>query len=164
MGNCVLMFVGSILSTSAKRDIGTFGCDRIELRRPFRMAVCSMAILGAASLSACAADHPAEAPGYTALVHPTLQSVIDAVLVDASQRTGLDITRLEIQESVAVTWADGSLGCPQPGMTYTMALVPGYRIRIKAGQQILDYHASARGYWVHCPSGRAVDPSSRDAI
>ena len=49
-------------------------------------------------------------------------------------------------------------------MNYTMALVPGYRIRIKAGQQVLNYHASARGYWVLCPLGRAVDPAPRDAI
>lgn len=164
MGNCVVMFVCSMSSTGAKCGIATFGRDRIELRRSFRMAVCSMVLLGAASLSACAADHTAAAPGYTAPVNPTLQSVTDAVRADASQRTGLDVAKLEIQESVAVTWADGSLGCPQPGMTYTMALVPGYRIRIKAGQQILDYHASARGYWVLCPSGRAVDPSLRDAI
>ncbi len=139
MGNCVVMLVCSMLSTSAKCGIAIFGHDRIELRRLFRMAVCSMVLLGAASLSACAADHAAEAPGYTAPVNPTLQSVTDAVRADAAQRTGLDVAKLEIQES-------------------------GYRIRIKAGQHVLDYHASARGYWVLCPSGRAVDPSSRDAI
>jgi len=164
MGKCVVMLVCSMLSTSAKSGIAIFGRDRIELRRLFRMAVCSMVLLVATSLSACSADHTAAAPGYTAPANPTLQSVTDAVRADASRRTGLDVAKLEIQESVAMTWVDGSLGCPQPGMTYTMALVPGYRIRIKAGQQILDYHASARGYWVLCPSGRAVDPPLRDAI
>jgi hypothetical protein len=158
------MFVGSIFSASTERDTAFFGWDRIQLRRSFRMAVCSMVLLGAASLSACAADHTAAAPGYTAPVNPTLQSVTDAVRADASQRTGLDVAKLEIQESVAVTWADGSLGCPQPGMTYTMALVPGYRIRIKVDEQLLNYHASARGHWVFCPVGRAVDPAPRDAV
>ena len=28
----------------------------------------------------------------------------------------------------AVTWSDGSLGCPQPGEYYTQVLVPGYWI------------------------------------
>jgi hypothetical protein len=97
-------------------------------------------------------------------VNATLQSVTEAVLADASKRTGLEVAKLEVVESVAVTWPDGSLGCPEPGMNYTMALVPGYRIRIKAGERVLDYHASARGYWVFCPVGRAVDPAPRDAI
>jgi hypothetical protein len=97
-------------------------------------------------------------------VNATLQSVTEAVLADASKRTGVEVAKLEIVESVAVTWPDGSLGCPEPGMNYTMALVPGYRIRIKAAERVLNYHASARGYWVFCPVGRAVDPVPRDAI
>jgi hypothetical protein len=63
---------------------------------------------------------------------------------------------------VAVTWPDGSLGCPQPGVNYTMALVPGYRIRVRAGERVLDYHASQRGYFVLCPGGMAVDPIGND--
>jgi hypothetical protein len=97
-------------------------------------------------------------------VNATLQSVTDAVLVDAAERTGFEVSRLQVVESIAVTWPDGSLGCPEPGMNYTMALVPGYRIRIRADQQVLNYHASARGYWVFCPMARAVDPAPRDAI
>ena len=124
----------------------------------------SILLFVAAGLSACAADRPAAAPGYTAPVNSTLQSVTAAVLADASKRTGIEVTKLEVVESVTVTWPDGSLGCPEPGMNYTMALVPGYRIRIRADQQVLNYHASARGYWVFCPVGRAVDPALRDAI
>ena len=97
-------------------------------------------------------------------MNATLQSVTEAVLADASKRTGLEVAKLEVVESIVVTWPDGSLGCPEPGMNYTMALVPGFRIRIKTDQQVLNYHASARGYWVFCPVGRAVDPAPRDAI
>ena len=97
-------------------------------------------------------------------MNPTLESVTEKVLADAVQRTGIDRESLKVESAQSVTWADGSLGCPQPGMNYTMALVPGYRIRIKANQQVLNYHASARGYWVFCPLGRAVDPTPSDAI
>jgi hypothetical protein len=97
-------------------------------------------------------------------VNATLQTVTEAVLADASKRTGLEVGKLAVIESIAVTWPDGSLGCPEPGMNYTMALVPGYRIRIQAGELLLNYHASARGYWVFCPVARAVDPAPRDAI
>lgn len=87
-----------------------------------------------------------------------LQGAIDAALADAERRTGLPRAALEVASAQAVTWSDGSLGCPQPGMGYTQALVPGYRIRIRAAAQEFDYHAGTRGAVMLCPPGRAVDP------
>jgi hypothetical protein len=91
-------------------------------------------------------------------MNPTLESITETVLADAARRTGVDRESLKVESAVAVTWADGSLGCPQPGMNYTMALVPGYRIKVRAGDQVLDYHASQRGYFVLCPTGRSAEP------
>lgn len=85
-----------------------------------------------------------------------LHSTIRAAVDDAARRTGLDASALQVTSSEAVTWPDGSLGCPQPGVTYTMAPVPGYRVRIQAGDTELDYHASQRGYLVYCPAERAT--------
>ena len=90
---------------------------------------------------------------------PTLESITESVLEDAAMRTGVARVNLEVESAISVTWPDGSLGCPQPGMNYTMALVPGYRIRIRAGDALLDYHASRSGYFVLCPAGMAVDPA-----
>lgn len=105
-------------------------------------------------------DEPLNAaPGYSAPVKTDLPSIVDMALADAARRTGREKSALKVISSEAVTWRDGSLGCPQPGMNYTMALVPGYRIRIQAGEELLDYHASARGYLVLCPPGRSVDPA-----
>jgi hypothetical protein len=89
---------------------------------------------------------------------PTLETLTESVLGDAAQRTGLERSRLVVESAETVTWADGSLGCPEPGMNYTMALAPGYRIRVRAGEELLDYHASRRGYFVLCPAGRSADP------
>ena len=91
----------------------------------------------------------------------TLQSAIDAALTDAARRTGLKRTELEVLSAEAVTWSDGSLGCPQPGMMYTQALVPGFRIRVRAGAETLDYHAGRRGAPMFCPAGRVVPPRFR---
>ncbi len=154
----------SSLRSGAVKHTVRFCLERVEMRRTGPRVVCSILLLVAASLSACAADRPAATPGYTAPVNATLQTMTEAVLADASKRTGLAVGKLEVVESIAVTWPDGSLGCPEPGMNYTMALVPGYRIRIQAGEQLLNYHASARGHWVFCPVGRAVDPAPRDAV
>jgi hypothetical protein len=93
----------------------------------------------------------------------TLQSAIDAALADAARRTGVERTDLEVLSAEAVTWSDGSLGCPQPGMMYTQALVPGFRIRVRAGEETLDYHAGRSGAPLLCPAGRAVEPVSGDA-
>jgi hypothetical protein len=94
----------------------------------------------------------------------TLESVTAAVRADAAKLTGLAASALEVESAEQVTWSDGSLGCPQPGMTYTMALVPGYRIRIRAGERLLDYHASMRGHFVLCPAGQAIDPLDGAAV
>lgn len=91
-------------------------------------------------------------------MNATLASVTDAVVSDAAQRSGLKKSDLVVESAEAVTWADGSLGCPAPGAMYTMALVPGFRIRIRAGGELLDYHATERGQFLLCPPGRAVDP------
>ena len=50
----------------------------------------------------------------------------------------------------AVTWSDGSIGCPQPDMAYTQALVPGYRVVIDLGGEELHFHASESGTVVLC--------------
>lgn len=93
---------------------------------------------------------------------PTLSSITKAVLADAAKHSGMDQERLEVESAEAVTWADGSLGCPRPGMSYTMALVPGYRIKVRAGERVLDYHTSQRGYFVLCPDGQAVEQAGAD--
>lgn len=91
-------------------------------------------------------------------MNPTLESVTATVLQDAAQRTGIDTVDLIVESARPVTWGDGSLGCPEPGMNYTQALVPGYRILVRAGGQLLDYHAGRRGHFMLCPAGRAVAP------
>ncbi|MBL8287637.1 MAG: hypothetical protein JNL85_06625 [Rubrivivax sp.] len=58
----------------------------------------------------------------------------------------------------AVTWGDGSLGCPVPGLMYTQALVPGWRLVVSDATRQLLYHASRGGHWVQCPAERARQP------
>lgn len=101
-----------------------------------------------AMTGACAAPPPAGSP----------EAAVQAARADAARRTGVAASSLELIAAEAVTWSDGSLGCPQPGMMYTQALVPGYRVRLRGPGGEMDYHASARGALVLCPAGRALDP------
>jgi hypothetical protein len=97
-------------------------------------------------------------------MHGDLQSIVEAARQDASSRTGLSLEAIKVLSAERVTWSDGSLGCPSPGMMYTQALVRGYRVMLEAGGQVLDYHAGARGHLVLCPAGRAVEPHVDERI
>jgi hypothetical protein len=87
-----------------------------------------------------------------------LETVIQRARADAAQRLGVPAASLELAGAESVTWPDGSLGCPRPGMAYTQALVPGYRIRLRAQGQVLDYRARRGGAPVLCPASRSIDP------
>ncbi|MCM3697472.1 hypothetical protein [Microbacterium oleivorans] len=41
--------------------------------------------------------------------------------------------------SERVEFSDGSLGCPAPGMSYTQAVVDGYRVIVRADGRTFDY-------------------------
>lgn len=82
---------------------------------------------------------------------------LDRRLADAKLAGAVRVVAAE-----AVTWSDGSIGCPQPGMNYTMALVPGYRVVFAVaqgeGERLYAYHAGRRGPLQYCerpspPSG-----------
>ncbi len=91
---------------------------------------------------------------------PALQAQLDEALQDAAKRSSLPRAQLRVVDAEFVTWADGAAGCPEPGMMYTQALVPGVRIRIQAGAQLLNYHGARRGGVAFCPAGRVSAPSA----
>ena len=87
--------------------------------------------------------------------------LLEKVLEDAQQRTGVSRSQLEIISTEKVTWNDGALGCPQPDRMYTQALVPGYRISIRASGQTLTYHAAETGRFVVCTPQALENPDVR---
>lgn len=64
-------------------------------------------------------------------------AVANAVLQDAATRLGLPIVELRIVQAEEQTWANGCLGLPRPGEICTEALVPGYRVTVEGGQQLV---------------------------
>ena len=102
-------------------------------------------------------------PGVNSQANMSLESAVQVAMADAARRSGLAVSAIKLASAERVTWPDGSLGCPQPGMLYTQALVPGYRIRIQAGRALLDYHAGMRGAPRLCPPGQAQEPVAGDS-
>lgn len=77
-------------------------------------------------------------------------SILDQVLADANARTDVPVDEIEVMTAEAVTWPDGSLGCPEPGMMYTQALVDGYQVVLRAGDESLDYRVGNAGSFRLC--------------
>lgn len=69
--------------------------------------------------------------------------VVEASRTDLATLLGVEESSIEVAEAKRVTWRDGSLGCPQPGMMYTQALVEGSRVVLEHDARFYDYHAGA---------------------
>ena len=124
-------------------------------------------IVGAAAIiaAACTAgsgaggsEGPSPAPGSA---EPSSQSgsggdvslpasINDPIVADAAARLGVDPSAVTIVSAHAETFSDGSLGCPQPGMMYTQALVDGYQVVVEANGTQLDYRGSGPGQFRLC--------------
>lgn len=63
---------------------------------------------------------------------------LDAIRTDLTNR-GTAVTGLRVVSAENVTFSDGSLGCPQPGVQYTQALVNGMRVVVEAAGRSFDY-------------------------
>lgn len=89
------------------------------------------------------ADERADRPG------------VATAMADLAERSETDPGDVTITSLEQVTWRDGSLGCPQPGMAYSQALVDGQRLVLAVASdptQSFDYHAGPRGAFSYCES------------
>lgn len=81
------------------------------------------------------------APSMSAAAPPIGSA--EVARADLAQRLGVETAAIEIVSVREVTWRDGSIGCPRPGMQYTQALVNGSQIVLRhAG---VDYHYHSGG-------------------
>lgn len=100
-------------------------------------------------------------PGGLKRIEPTPENpvvgevpdaLLNKIIADLSQHLGVQRSALEVIRGEAVVWNDGSLGCPQPGMFYTQALVNGYWVVLQIGEEKFDYRASESGHFIRCDS------------
>ncbi|MEX1165246.1 MAG: hypothetical protein WEB03_16865 [Nitriliruptor sp.] len=82
-----------------------------------------------------------------------LDALTAAAVADLAATEGIAESDVEVVTAERVTWSDGALGCPEPGMMYTQALVPGYRIVLATAGGEVAYHG-AEGQ----PPARCDDP------
>jgi hypothetical protein len=124
---------------------------------------CALLLAFLAACAGPAADQPRSVPTRPIVSPDTISSIdgspvtgevpsamLDAIVADAAAQTGIDEAEIEVIRAEQVTWNDGSLGCPEPGMLYTQALVEGYHVVLDVDGEELDYRADAAGRFRIC--------------
>lgn len=74
----------------------------------------------------------------------------DAIVADLEAR-GVT-TEPKLVSATSVTWDSGALGCPQPGMSYTQALVDGMQVIVEADGKTYDFRFGRGDSPVLCES------------
>ena len=91
------------------------------------------------------------------------QAILEAILKEVAALARVGPEQVAIARAESVVWSDGSLGCPEPGMMYTQALVNGYWVVIDAAGQKYDFRVGSRGNFRLCPRGQGHPPSQAGA-
>ena len=82
--------------------------------------------------------------------HPDIQAAVG----DLAARQGVTTDEIDVVVVREVTWSDGSLGCPQRGMSYTQALVNGQLVVLGIGTQRFEYHSGPNRSLFFCADPR----------
>ena len=75
-----------------------------------------------------------------------------AILADLERQTA-GPSDPEVVSADAVTWNDGSLGCPEAGQAYTQALVDGYQVILEVDGERYDYRVGSGSAVRLCDGG-----------
>ncbi len=91
-----------------------------------------------------------------------LDQSTEAARADLAAKMDVDPASIEVVERRFVTWRNGAMGCPEPDMMYTQALVPGVWIRLAIDDRRFDYHGARSAEPFLCPNERAEAPLPPD--
>jgi hypothetical protein len=97
----------------------------------------------------------------TPVIGEVPEELLSQIYQDMQTNFSVSQDQAVLVRAESVIWPDGSLGCPQPGVMYTQALVEGYWIQFMVGDQVYDYRATQNGSFQLCPQGRSAPPLLR---
>ena len=92
--------------------------------------------------------------------YPTeLDGIVALAVDDLAERLSIDASLITVVLVEEVVWGDSSLGCPQPGMSYTQVLTDGMRIVLEANGQLYDYRSGGMSDPILCVQAVDTDKS-----
>lgn len=84
---------------------------------------------------------PTTPPVESEPVLPVSNPTVMEAMQDLAERLEVRTDDIEVVRAENVTWSDGSLGCPQPDVMYTQALVDGTFVQLRVGDDYYNYHS-----------------------
>ncbi len=90
----------------------------------------------------------------------TIDEQVSIARQDLAQRLEVNPDQLTVESAQYVNWRSGAAGCPQPGMSYTMAIVRGVLILLRVDRATYRYHAVRGKSPFYCPSTQAQEPAT----
>jgi len=81
---------------------------------------------------------------------PEIDPAARPAVADLAERLGVDESAITVVSVDEVTWPDGSLGCPEPGMMYSQALEDGTLIVLEVDGTTYEYHGGVNRDPFYC--------------
>ncbi|MEM7082869.1 MAG: hypothetical protein AAF465_09050 [Pseudomonadota bacterium] len=95
-------------------------------------------------------------------VHGVPDDLLKRMVASVAEQAGVSADTVQLVRAESTTWRDGSLGCPQPGMAYSQALVDGYWVIYRAGDEEYDLRATRQGTFTRCTGATKQPPIRYD--
>ncbi len=104
------------------------------------MRLLAVLLLVLSLISGCVETKPGDTV-YNGAVVPEYSPIVDIAKKDLAQRLNISTEQVQLIKQEKVDWPDTSLGYPQEGMMYAQVITPGFRITLKAGGKLYEYHS-----------------------
>jgi hypothetical protein len=92
-----------------------------------------------------------------------VDQMVEVAVADLADRLSVNTHAITVVTVESVTWRDGSMGCPEPGMSYTQALVNGIRVELTVDGISHWYHQGGSNPIKYCENPREPLEGSPDA-
>jgi hypothetical protein len=126
------------------------GCTSASSGSPGESPEAATPSTGVAGSLQPASLQPSAAPTASQGAVDLPASVVDPVVADIARLASVPVDQVTVQSAAFVTFPDGGLGCPIPGMVYTQVLVDGYKIVAVAAGTTYDYRGTGLGTFRLC--------------
>jgi hypothetical protein len=105
-----------------------------------------------------------ESPAETVQPPMNLNGQVAFAMKDLARRLDVPTEAVKLSGASRVNWRSGALGCPEPGTSYTEALVPGSAIYLQVDKTLHAYHARLAGEPFYCPRERVEPPAADEGV
>lgn len=85
---------------------------------------------------------------------------ISGAIADLAGREQIAEDKIQLTQAGMVEWGSSALGCPQPDMNYTQAVVPGLWVVLSIDERRFYYHGAEGKALFLCPADRMTAPIS----